>query len=358
MRFLVINIIEIDGSYGEGGGQMLRTAGALSVLTDKPFHMSNIRRGRQNPGLRTQHLKSIMACAELCNANLENAKIGSKEVVFEPKELIVSNALNIHIETAGSTGLALQMLTPAILKSKKRLRVNIDGGAVFGKYAPPLQYTQHVLLPVLRNMGYDISLDIVRYGFYPSGGAKVVCIFNPPKSCLSPIKLDTIPSIGMIKGVSVATRELRNAKVGERMRTAAVNFLKEYGFESEIKTLYCEAINTGCGLVLSAKAHPMVAIGSDGLGAPGLKAELLGKYTTGTIVGYIKSGCPVDPHMSDQLLIFMALAKGKSIIKTPEITDHARTNMFIIGKFLDIEFRIEEEENGFLISCEGISFKN
>ncbi|NOX71587.1 MAG: RNA 3'-phosphate cyclase [Candidatus Micrarchaeota archaeon] len=346
-------MIEIDGSLGEGGGQMIRTAGALSVLTGKPFHMFNIRKGRQNPGLRTQHLKSIMACAQLSNANLENAKIGSKEILFEPGELIENDVLDMEIETAGSIGLVLQMMMPAILRAKKRFRLNINGGAVFGKYAPPLQYIQNVLLPVLRKIGYNVSIDILRYGFYPSGEAKVIAIFEPPNGKLSPIKIDGIPTIETIKGFSVATRELRNAKVAERTRTGAANFLKDYNIDSEIKTVYCEARNTGAGIVLSAKAHPVVAIGSDGLGSPGLKAEFLGKYTARTIIEYIETGCPVDPHMSDQLLVYMALAKGKSTILTPYMTEHAKTNMEIIGKFLDADFQVEEVDNGVIISCDG-----
>ena len=277
-------IKEIDGSLGEGGGQMLRTAGALSILTGEPFHMFNIRKGRQNPGLRSQHLKSLIACADLCNAKLENARISSTDIVFEPSDFIDGEQINMEIETAGSIGLALQMLTPAIIRSEKRFRVDINGGAVFGKYAPPLQYIQNVLFPILRKIGYEISADIIRYGFYPKGGAKVISIFNKPNLPLSPIRIEGVPSPEIIKGVSVSTRELKNSKVSERTKKGAIDFLKENGFESDIKNIYCEAGNTGAGIVLSAKSHPIIAIGSDGLGVPGLKAEFLGKYTARTIV--------------------------------------------------------------------------
>ena len=354
----MIFIIEIDGSHGEGGGQMIRTAVALSALTGKAFRMSNIRKGRQSPGLRTQHLKSIITAGQLTDAKIEGAKIASKEVYFEPNALTEVNQLDMTIETAGSIGLALQMLSPVFLRIKKRFRLDIKGGAVFGKYAPPLQYIQSVLLPVLRLAGYDISIDITRYGFYPSGDARVIAIFNPPKLPLGPIKMDGIPTIEIIKGISVATKELRNAGVSERTRTGAVNFLKEHGLETDIKTVYCEAKNTGAGIILHAKAHPLVAIGSDGLGVPGLKAEFLGSYTARTILEYIETGCPVDPHISDQLLIYMALSKGKSSILTPEITSHARTNMDVISKFLDAEFVAEEVENGIILSCDGVGFNN
>ena len=143
--------------------------------------------------------------------------------------------------------------------------------------------------------------------------------------------------------------------MAERTRMGANEFLKESGFGSEIKTIYCESNNTGCGMVLSAKGYPVVGIGSDGLGSPGLKAEFLGKYTANTIVEYIKTGCPVDPHLSDQLLIFMALAKGESVIKTPIITEHAKTNIDIIRKFVDCEFYIEDDDNGYIVSCTGFT---
>ena len=350
------SIIEIDGSYGEGGGQMIRTAASLSVLTGKPFRMKNIRKGRQNPGLRVQHLKSIMACAELSCAKLENARIGSTELYFEPGEMTSENRLDMAIETAGSIGLSLQMLSPLFLKAKERFRLDIHGGAVFGKYAPPLQYIQHVLFPIIRKMGYNITVDILKYGFYPSGGARVIAFFYLLKLPLRPIKMEHIPSPEKIKGVSVATRELRNAKVAERTKAGATGFLREFGLEAEIKTVYCEAKNTGCGIVLWVKSYPDSGIGADGLGAPGLKAEFLGKYTARTISEYIDSGCPVDPHLSDQLLLYMALAKGESRIKTPHLTSHAETNMFVISRFLDARFSVERDENGVIISCEGAGF--
>jgi RNA 3'-phosphate cyclase len=350
-------MIEIDGSYGEGGGQMIRTASALSVLTGKSFHMFNIRSNRPAPGLRTQHLKSIMTCAEMCSAKLENAEIASRDVVFEPGEFFEGEKISMEIETAGSIGLVLQMLTPVVMKAGKRFRMDINGGAVFGKYAPPLQYIQQVILPIIRRMGYDISIDIIRYGFYPSGGAKVVVIFNPPTSHLSHIKMETVPSIESVNGISVSTRELRYAKIAERTRAGVHEFMKENAIDCEIKTVYCEANNTGSGLVLYAKANPIVAIGSDGLGSPSLKPEFLGRYTSRAIVDLINTGCPVDTHAADQLLLFMALAKGRSVIKTPQLTEHAKTNMFVIQKFLDVEFSIEEDENSFVIACDGCSYK-
>lgn len=353
----MIKIIEIDGSQGEGGGQIIRTAAALSILMGGKFRLFNIRKGRQNPGLRTQHLKSIMAAAEISCAKLENAKISSTDIIFEPGEIEDFDSFKLYIETAGSIGLVLQMLTPVFLRKGKRFRLDIEGGAVFGKYAPPLEYIQKVILPVIRKMGYDISIDIIRYGFYPSGQAKVVVIFNPPEKGLDNIEMTNIPSVSKIKGISVATRELKNAKVAERVRTGADKFLEERGFETEIKTRYCDAKNTGCGLVLSTDSYPVSAIGSDGLGSPGLKAEFLGKYTARTVAEYIDSGCPVDIHAADQLLIYMALAKGKSSIKVPIITGHTETNIEIIKKFLDTEFSIKEDDNGFIISCEGIGFE-
>ena len=165
-------MLEIDGSYCEGGGAILRTALGLSVYTKTPVRIYNIRKGRSNPGLKVQHLSGLLALKELCNAAVSGDKLGSTDVTFKPGDEIKTD-LEINISTAGSIGLIFQALKIAAVSADSPVKVNIKGGGTFNKWAPPVIYTQHILLPVVRKMGYRANIEILRHGFYPRGGANV-----------------------------------------------------------------------------------------------------------------------------------------------------------------------------------------
>ena len=180
-------MIELDGSHGEGGGSIIRVATALSVVTGKPCKITNIRAGRLNPGLRAQHMESINALSELCNAKIKGNDISSTEVEFHPgKEL--QKRIVIEIPTAGSIGLALQSILIAATKTSHAIDIVVKGGATNGKWAAPVNYIKNVLLPLLEKMEYNIDLEIIKYGYYPKGGAQVVGKIH--KSNLSPLVLE------------------------------------------------------------------------------------------------------------------------------------------------------------------------
>jgi RNA 3'-phosphate cyclase len=165
-------MIEINGAIGEGGGQILRTATALSAITKIPCHIFNIRKGRKNPGLMTQHLLGLRALAELCNGKLEGDNLGSQEIKFYPGK-IYKNRISINIPTAGSITLVLQSLIPPALFASSLVEINFDGGATDTFFAPTIDHFRYVFLKILEKMGIKIDLEIIKRGYYPEGGAKV-----------------------------------------------------------------------------------------------------------------------------------------------------------------------------------------
>jgi len=342
-------MLEIDGSYHEGGGQILRTAAALSVVTKKPIHVFNIRKNRSEPGLKTQHLEGIKALADSCGAKLDGAKIGSTEIRFEPGDLF-KKEIDIKIPTAGSIGLLFQTLKIPFLHSKHPVTVNVDGGATFNKWAPPVPYTQHVLLPILEKMGCKIDIEIDKHGFYPVGGAKVKMKFEPCKK-IKPLMLEDFGSVKKISGLSVASTHLGKARVAERQAESALKLIEQAGYKTEITSHTIDTKSPGSGIILWVTTTKGAIFGSDILGERGSPAEYIGNEVAKELLKNIETESTTDEHLCDQILPFMALADGESIITTPKITAHSETNIWVIKKFLNASFSVEKQEKNFRIVC-------
>ncbi len=345
------DLIEIDGSALEGGGAILRVASALSAVTGKPIHIFNIRRVRKRPGLRMQHLEGLKAVAELCNGKLKGAKLDSTEIWFYPKK-IQAKELSISILTAGSTGLIFQILKLPVSQAEGEVKINIKGGAVFGKFAPPLLSSKNILLPVLEKIGYRAEINILKHGFYPVGGSSVKITVRPCKE-FKPLVLTERGEIESIEGISIASKYLEKAKVAERQAKTVKEILENSGFSPKIKTGYVDAKCPGSGIVLWAKTSLGCILGSDSIGERGKPSEKIGKEVAQDLLKTIASEATVDKHISDQVLIFLAMTKGKSIIVAPELTNHAKTNIWVIEKFLGKRFSTEEISGGVKISCSG-----
>ena len=342
-------LIHIDGSVMEGGGQILRTASALSILTGNPIRMYNIRANRPQPGLRAQHLRGLEAVADLCSGRLEGAKIGSRQIYFYPGK-ISQKGLKISIETAGSIGLVMHSLLVAAIGAREKITVDIEGGATFGAFAPPLEHVQFVLLPLLRRMGYHAEINIIRHGFYPVGGAQVKVMISPCRE-LKPLCLLERGEIESIDIVSTASSSLKMPKVAERQQRAAETVLKGAGHGCTFRNRYSEARSAGSGIVILARTDKGCILGSDGLGERGKMAEVVGQEAAAKMLRAMESGATVDEHISDQLLPYMALCREKSAIIAPNLTMHAKTNMFIIKQFLPVEFDTERTGSCIKISC-------
>ncbi len=332
-------MIEINGE--EGGGQLLRTSLSLSVLTQKPFKITNIRKNRPQPGIKEQHLQAINAIKEVCNAKVKGAKLNSEELEFYPNE-IKANNISVNISTAGSTGLILESLL--LLATNQDLKIKIKGGATYGKWAPPTDYIQNILLPLLSKMNFKANIEIKRHGFFPKGGAIIKA--SAKKSNLLPIEITQKGQIVEIKGISVASQNLKQREVAERQAKSARKILSEYfKMPVNIAIKYSNTTCPGSGIQLWIKTKNSF-IGSNSLGEISKKSEVIGFEAAKELISEYENSV-IDKYAADQLLPYMAIA-GNSKILTSTITNHILTNSKIIEKFLLVKFNI----NNNLIECE------
>jgi RNA 3'-phosphate cyclase len=343
---------EIDGSYLEGGGAIVRIASALSAITGTAIRIGNIRAGRKKPGLMTQHLESLKAVASLCSGRLSGGFLGSTEIELHPGKL-GAGTFSIEIGTAGAIGLLFQAMCAPMCMAEGDVTLSIRGGATFAKWAPPLPAISHVLLPALSRMGFRVEIEVLRHGFYPKGGARVHIIGHPCKR-LQPLQPAEPGETRLVQGVSVASDHLRNARVADRQALAAQQALARSGLAAAIECEYVDAANPGSGIALWTETATGAFIGGDSTGERGKPSERVGEEAAGQILRTLGAGAAVDEHLSDQLLIFMALAEGRSVITTPRLTDHAKTNIYVIQQFLPAEFQLHEN-GAVMIECSGRS---
>lgn len=350
-------MLTIDGSYLEGGGQIVRTALALSTLTGIPFRCIDIRKGRKDTGLKAQHLTAIKALEELCGAQCEGAALGATEITFYPKP-IKKFRHTIDIGTAGSISLLLQSLLPPLLFAEKNVSLTIIGGTD-GLWAMPIDYMQAVLLPQLQRFT-KIDMKMTKRGYYPKGGGVVDLKIKPFwkkyasfEDLLLTLRKEVIPyhfdkqkKLLCIKGISHASMDLQNAKVAERQTHAAKALFHTVDCPIKIDTAYSQTLSTGSGITLCAlfgdeeedQRNPM-RLGADALGEKGKKAEIVGEEAAKKLLHEIQSGAAVDIHLADNILPYLALCGGK--IHTSTISLHAKTNIWVIEKFLGEIFTVE-----------------
>jgi len=331
-------MITIDGEIG--GGQILRTAIGLSAITSKPIKVTNIRAAKGHAkGLRPQHLEGVLAVAQLCNAEVKGAKLGSMEIEFIPKNL-EAKELNITIGTAGSIGLLFQSLQLAAAFAEDAVKINIKGGSTASAWSPPVQYTQNVFLPIVRKTGYDAEIKIIKEGFYPRGGAEAEIVVQPVKK-LKSIQLTEPGKILSIKGISVVGRLPEH--IAARQAEGAKEFFIEKGFESiDIKTKVFGTLSPGTSITLWAETENSV-LGSNNLGKRGIKAEVIGRRAAEELFQSIQSRAALDKYMADQILPYLAIAQGRSSITVEEITDHCTTNISVCEQILGCKFEIDKK---------------
>ena len=321
-------MIVIDGSYGEGGGSIIRTSLALSMLSSKPFTISNIRINRPNPGLKPQHLNAVLAAKKLCDATVEDASINSQKIIFKPNE-VKPQTLSVDIGTAGSITLLLQALLPPSVFAHDKIRLRITGGTDT-KWSMPIDYFRNVLLPRISHLA-KIQTEVIQRGYYPRGGGKVD-IKIQPKQQSENFNLLERGTIQRIDGISHASSELRQARVAERQLKAAKQTLSKMDCNLKIKTEYCKTLSKGSGLTLWATSDTGSIVGADSLGEQGKRAEIVGRQAATNLLNQLNKDAPVDLHLADQLIPFLAATRGK--YKTTEITNHTLTNIYVVNQFL------------------------
>ncbi len=350
------SLLEIDGSFGEGGGAILRLSAGLSYLYNQPIRISNIRANRPKPGLRTQHLLGLKTISNLTNSRLSDCKVGTEELTFIPnirKE--INSFIHVDINTAASIGLLLQPIQIASLnfEDKENIEISLSGGGSFGKWAPSLNYLREVTYKIFERSGLKINIEIQKHGFYPKGGARILYKIFPSKRELKPINLTELGNIDLIQGEIIISKQLMRNRdnIGTRIRKSIQQQLKRtLKIETSVDYFSVDSISPGVGLSLWAKSDTGAIISTGTiLGERKIRSEDLGKLAANEITKYIKDGIPVDNYLSDQLIPLMAYIKQASRIKVHQITSHTQTNLELVKLFTPRDYLVTKENNSFII---------
>jgi RNA 3'-terminal phosphate cyclase (ATP) len=329
-------MIEIDGAQGEGGGQILRSALSLSMITGQPFRLTNIRAGRAKPGLLRQHLLAVQAAAAICGARMTPVALGAASLEFVPGP-IRSGDYRFAIGSAGSSTLVLQTLLPALLHADGPSTVRISGGT-HNAMAPPVHFLQRAYGRILEQMGAEVDIALQRYGFHPAGGGEVMATVQPCQR-LRPITLlqrgerraGYAESVVAGVHVNVAQREL------ERV----ANGMGWSGKQLRIVGLPAEQ-GPGNVLLLTLE-HEHVTEVFTSFGEKSLLAESVAKRVLNEVRAYLKTDAAVGEHLADQLLLPMALAGGGTF-SCSKVSQHALTNAEVIARFLPVYITFEQQE--------------
>lgn len=335
----------LDG--GEGGGQLVRTALALSAVTGEPFRMRHVRRARANPGLQAQHCAAIEAVAAVCNAETNGVEVGSESFTFEPGEdvgedeteedLVVGGSVSVEVGTAGSVPLVFDALLPVAVALEEPFTARLEGGTD-AKWAPPFDYFRHVKLPALQDHGVDASVNLSRRGFYPRGGGRAELTIEP--STLEPFDFAERGDRESLTAYSVAEESLAEDDVAERQADAAPA-------DADVNTEYVEADCSGSAFVLTAEYGGSRA-GFAELGEMGVEAETVGENAVERFEAFEDGDAAVDEYLADQLLPFVALAGGE--IRAPAVTTHVETSIALLEEF-GYEVSVEDDGDDVLLSA-------
>ena len=335
-------MIEIDGSQGEGGGQIVRSSLTLSAITGKPFRISNIRAGRKKPGLKNQHVLAVSALQRICNAYAEGDSLGSSGLTFEPNA-VCGGTFNFRVGTAGSTSLVAQTLIPVLLFADAPSTVTLEGGT-HNPMAPTFDFIQRSYLPQLEKFGPSVSAQIHRPGFYPAGGGKIELNITPCRQFL---------------GHDLLERGLEQSK----KIVATVSKLPTDIGRREIDTILRKSQwRKNCGQVVSVEdprgpgnvvmieiAYENVTAIFTGFGQQGVKAERIASAVYRDAKKFIESGVPVEEYLADQLMLPMGLAASQghtSSFLSSELSGHSKTHLEVLKRFLDIKTDVTTGEDG------------
>jgi len=330
--------IQIDGTLGEGGGQILRSALSLAIITGQAIQIKNIRAKRKTPGLMRQHLTAVNAAVAISGAEVNGAQVGSTELCFTPGEVQGGN-YHFNIGTAGSCTLVLQTVLPALLIAEQESRLVITGGT-HNMMSPPFHFLQRAFIPLLNRMGAPVELQLNRFGFYPAGGGEITATIKP-STRLVPLHLESRGE--RVKAYAESYFAALPAHIAER----ELAVVKQKLSWSDDQLLMREINrNQGPGNVLLITVeYEQVTEVFTGFAERGVAAEVVAKGAISKAQKYLTSTAVVDTYLADQLLLPMALAGGGSFTAT-EWSQHAATNAEVIKKFLPIEIQTQKLGNG------------
>ncbi len=341
-------MFEIDGSKKSGSGTILRLSIALAAATGEPLRIFNIRQNRPQQGLKPQHLEAVLTAARLCNAEVKGATLGSKELWFKPREVKGGN-VEAQIGTAGSIPMLLMTALPICIFAKAPVRLHVTKGGTDVSHSPTINYLRNVFLSALKQMGFEATVTVHKYGYYPKGMGEVTMTVKPPDT-LQPIQLNNFGKLKSVKGVSVCTF-LADKKVAKRQANAAHNYLFEKGYATNIQVVNDQSnpFQKGSSIVLWAETDTGAIVGADAIGQLKKTSEEVGRKAAKKLHAELSVTSTVDMHVADMLVPYMALAEGTSSFLTREVSGHLETNIWLAEKMLKARFNIQKVNNLFRI---------
>lgn len=346
-------MLEIDGARGSGSGTIVRTSVALAALLGRPLRLTRIRAARGKPGLRPQHLMAVRAVAELCGGELSGDEVGSLELYFRPGSRLRAGHFSWDIGTAGSTTMLALTVLPVAAFAPGPCRFRISGG-LFQDFAPSAFHTQQVLLPTLRELGPEAFLEVVRPGYVPKGGGVIEVEVRPADAPWQPLhRPRPVNPPQRLWGIALSSH-LRARRVSQRLAQACQRELEKHGLSADFEVRYDEtAPQPGAALALFAAGEQGERLGADRAGAPGRRAEDIGREVAQMLISDLASGASVDRFLADQVILYAALARGESRFLIPSLTDHVQTNLWLVEEILGAKWKL----TGNLLVVQGVGYR-
>jgi RNA 3'-terminal phosphate cyclase (ATP) len=336
------DMVLIDGSFGEGGGQVLRTSLALSCALGKPMEITNIRKSRKNPGLRPQHRTAVLAAASITGAEVSGAELSSTALQFRPNRTSGGSYRFDVAEqqgSAGSASLVLQTILLPLCFAEQPSEVMVNGGTHV-PWSPPFHYLSTIVGPLLDRLGARIELSIESWGWYPIGNGRVSARIMPSPA-LRPLTLTDRGGLERITGISAVSN--LPGHIATRQRDRAIAVLSRQGLDAFIETLSATSPGKGSFLFLAAEFEH-VSAGFSGLGAIGKRAEEVADEACDGLLSHLRSKGALDPHLADQIVPWLAFCQGTSEFTTSCVTRHLLTNLWVVRQFMDVDVQVEGSE--------------
>jgi len=342
----------LDGSHGEGGGQVLRTSLALAAITGQPVRIENIRTGRRKPGLRPQHLTGVRAAAKICDARVEGAKLNSQTVAFSPGSAPQAGSYTFDVaqaakgDSAGSLSLLLQTVLLPLALAGGTSQLNLQGGTHVA-WSPPYDYLKRVYLPVLARVGIRAKVNIRKWGWYPQGGGVVQATVEGTgeqkgsstlTGSLSGLDLRRRGKLLRVRGISASSNLPKHIRV--RQEGAALRALRANGVNARIEVMDAPSKGQGTAVFLWAVSENAAA-GFTSLGELGKPAEQVAEEAVHDLLTYLRGDAAADRYLADQLVLPLALAEGPSQFTTEAVTQHLQTCAWVVNQFLPGRVRVE-----------------
>ena len=342
-------LVRIDGSQGEGGGQILRTAISLSAITGKPVEVINIRANRVNPGLRPQHIAGIKIIAELFHGKFENLKVGAEWIRFSPSDRFEGGSVKFDIGTAGSIPLTLMTVVPAVSLSNNCLQIEITGGTDV-KASPTIDYIKYVVAKSYLSIGLKFSVDVLKRGYYPNGGGIVQSTINP---CRRPDTIEFLASRHIEPKIISVCSQLP-VHVAKRQVSSALVALEKKDIRCSNYTASIESANSpGSSILVYCASDQGMYIGGDSIGELGKRAESVGLEAAERFFESILAQATIDPFLADMLIVPLALSKGRSRYRIARVTPHLLTNLRVVSDIIGCKYNIHNHGENNIVMIEG-----